>query len=111
MHAARKDEMRSEAFASLVFLVLLVFILGVRAQRSDTATATSPAWNDNSLITVQKHGGDPARPGDVRIEFYGHDAFKITSPKGLTVLMGDNQNSRPERMVDAGHRSDRSVAE
>ena len=78
--------MRSEAFASLAFLILLVLILGVRAQRSDTATATSPAWNDNSLITVQKHGGDPARPGDVRIEFYGHDAFKITSPKGLTVL-------------------------
>jgi len=37
-------------------------------------------------VTVQKTGGDPARSGDVRIEFYGHDAFKITSPGGLTVL-------------------------
>ena len=46
----------------------------------------SPAWNDNSLITVQKTGGDPTRAGDVKIEFYGHDAFKITSPVGLTVL-------------------------
>jgi L-ascorbate metabolism protein UlaG (beta-lactamase superfamily) len=34
----------------------------------------------------QKTGGDPTRPGDVKIEFYGHDAFKITSPAGLTVL-------------------------
>lgn len=78
--------MRIETFASTVLLVLLVLTLGVRAQQSDTATASSPAWNDNSLITVQKQGGDPTRPGDVRIECYGHDAFKITSPKGLTVL-------------------------
>jgi L-ascorbate metabolism protein UlaG (beta-lactamase superfamily) len=46
----------------------------------------APAWNDNSLVAVQKNGGDPARGGDVKIEFYGHDAFKITSPAGLTVL-------------------------
>jgi L-ascorbate metabolism protein UlaG (beta-lactamase superfamily) len=39
-----------------------------------------------ALIYVQKHGGDPTRAGDVHIEFYGHDAFKITSPAGLTVL-------------------------
>jgi L-ascorbate metabolism protein UlaG (beta-lactamase superfamily) len=50
------------------------------------APSPSSAWNDNDLITVQKTGGDPARPGDVKIEFYGHDAFKITSPAGLTVL-------------------------
>ena len=59
---------------------------GARAQQSNTRAAPSPAWNDNSLITVQKNGGDPTRAGDVEIEFYGHDAFKITSPAGLTVL-------------------------
>ncbi len=53
--------------------------------RNDLGTPLH-AWNDNSLITVQKTGGDPTRPGDVKIEFYGHDAFKITSPAGLTVL-------------------------
>ena len=31
-------------------------------------------------------GPDHARSGDVKIEFYVHDAFKITSPAGLTVL-------------------------
>ena len=46
--------------------------------------AVSPAWNDNSLIAAQKAEGDPTRPGNVDIEFYGHDAFKITSPTGLT---------------------------
>ena len=75
-----------KAFASIVLLAVLALIFGVRAQQSDTFTALSPAWNDNSLITVQKHGGDPTRPGDIGIEFYGHDAFKITSPAGLTVL-------------------------
>jgi L-ascorbate metabolism protein UlaG (beta-lactamase superfamily) len=85
MDAARKDDMCVKAFASIAFLAMLVNF-EVRAQQSDTSTVPSPAWNDNSLMTVQKHGGDPTRPGDVRIEFYGHDAFKITSPAGLTVL-------------------------
>ena len=70
--------------ASAIFAASTL-IFGARALQSDTSTAPS-AWNDNSLITVQKHGGDPTRSGDVKIEFYGHDAFKITSPTGLTVL-------------------------
>jgi hypothetical protein len=56
------------------------------AQQSETSAAPSPAWNDNSLIKIQKDGGDGTRSGDVKIEFYGHDAFKITSPAGLTIL-------------------------
>ena len=72
-------------FTSIVFAASAL-IFGAWAQQSDTSKAPSPAWNDNSLITVQKQGGDPTRSGDVQIEFYGHDAFKITSPTGLTVL-------------------------
>jgi L-ascorbate metabolism protein UlaG (beta-lactamase superfamily) len=78
--------MRLITSALIVLLILLVSPFGVRAQQSETSAVPSPAWNDNSLITIQKEGGDPARAGDVKIEFYGHDAFKITSPKGLTVL-------------------------
>ena len=71
----------------IVLFVLLTFTCGAPAQQSGRSVPSiSPPWNDNSLITVQKTGGDPARPGDVKIEFYGHDAFKITSPVGLTVL-------------------------
>jgi len=73
------------ALASIA-LVSLLAAFEMRAQQSSTPTASSTTWNDNSLIAVQKQGGDPARPGDIRIEFYGHDAFKITSPAGLTVL-------------------------
>jgi hypothetical protein len=76
-----------KTLAPIVLFVILTFTCGARAQRSGRSVApSSSAWNDNSLITVQKTGGDPTRPGDVKIEFYGHDAFKITSPVGLTVL-------------------------
>ena len=56
------------------------------AQQSEASTARLPVWNNNSLIDLQKKGGDPTRTGDVKIEFYGHDAFKVTSPSGLTIL-------------------------
>jgi L-ascorbate metabolism protein UlaG (beta-lactamase superfamily) len=83
---AWKDDMRLITFAPIVLFVLLALTFGARAQQSETSAAPSRAWNDNSLITIQKEGGDPTRAGDVKIEFYGHDAFKITSPRGLTVL-------------------------
>jgi len=82
------NDMCLKKFASLILLAVLAVLaltLGVRAQQPDSS-APSSVWNDNSLITIQKRGGDPTRPGDVRIEFYGHDAFKVTSPAGLTVL-------------------------
>ena len=78
--------MRLTMLAAIVSFVLLSLSDGARAQQSKRSVDTSPAWNDNNLILVQRKGGDPARSGDVRIEFYGHDAFKITSPAGLTVL-------------------------
>ncbi|MGB9431384.1 MAG: MBL fold metallo-hydrolase [Candidatus Acidiferrum sp.] len=78
--------MRLKKLAPIVLFVLITLTGDARAQQTRKSMAPSPAWNDNSLIAVQKMGGDPTRPGDVKIEFYGHDAFKITSPVGLTVL-------------------------
>jgi L-ascorbate metabolism protein UlaG (beta-lactamase superfamily) len=83
----QKDLMRFITSALIALFVSLVLTpVGARAQQSETTATASAEWNDNSLIAIQKEGGDPARAGDVKIEFYGHDAFKITSPKGLTVL-------------------------
>jgi L-ascorbate metabolism protein UlaG (beta-lactamase superfamily) len=48
--------------------------------------------NNNSLIALQKKGGDPGRAGNIKAEFYGHEAFKITSPEGLTVLFDPWRN-------------------
>jgi L-ascorbate metabolism protein UlaG (beta-lactamase superfamily) len=78
--------MRLKTFVLIVLFALFVLTRGARAQQSERSATPPPAWNDNSLITVQKNGGNPTRSGDVKIEFYGHDAFKITSPAGLTVL-------------------------
>jgi L-ascorbate metabolism protein UlaG (beta-lactamase superfamily) len=80
--------MRVTASASIFVLNVFALISGVCAQQQQSGMPSAPSavWNDNSLVAVQKSGGDPTRPGDVRIDFYGHDAFKITSPTGLTVL-------------------------
>jgi hypothetical protein len=86
IHEAQEDDMRLKMLAAIVSFVLLTLNDGARAQQSERSADTSPAWNDNSLITVQKKGANPTRSGDVKIEFYGHDAFKVTSPAGLTVL-------------------------
>jgi L-ascorbate metabolism protein UlaG (beta-lactamase superfamily) len=75
-----------QTLTAIVVLVFSTLTLGARAQQSDTPAAASPAWNDNFLITVQKEGADPARSGKVKIRFYGHNAFEITSPAGLTIL-------------------------
>ena len=80
--------MSPKTLAPILLFVLMALDFGARAQPSETsaAPAPSPAWNDNSLVAAQREGGDPTRSGDVKIEFYGHNAFKITSPAGLTVL-------------------------
>jgi L-ascorbate metabolism protein UlaG (beta-lactamase superfamily) len=69
-----------------VVLFMLASALCSNAQKAEASVSASRVWNDNSLIDIQEKGGDPARHGDVKIEFYGHNAFKVTSPAGLTVL-------------------------
>jgi L-ascorbate metabolism protein UlaG (beta-lactamase superfamily) len=75
-----------KAVASISLLISMALACGLYAQQSDSSSARLPAWNDNSLINIQKSGGDPTRAGNVKLDFYGHDAFKITSPAGLTIL-------------------------
>jgi L-ascorbate metabolism protein UlaG (beta-lactamase superfamily) len=89
--------MRFRTLATLVLFLLLSLNDGARAQQAETSADTTVAWNDNSLIAIQKKGGDPTRPGDVRIEFYGHDAFKVTSPVGLTILTDPWRNDATGR--------------
>ena len=64
---------------------------------STTAGAGPTAWqqvkNNNHLIEAQKNSvGDPATSGEVTIDFYGHAAFKMTSPAGLTLLFDPWRN-------------------
>jgi L-ascorbate metabolism protein UlaG (beta-lactamase superfamily) len=75
-----------ETIAAICLFFSMASTGSAYTQQSEPSAARLPVWNDNSLIDIQKNGGDPVRSGDVKIEFYGHDAFKITSPAGLTIL-------------------------
>jgi L-ascorbate metabolism protein UlaG (beta-lactamase superfamily) len=78
--------------AAIALFALLAFNAGAPGQQSEKSADTSRAWNDNSLIILRQKGGNPISAGDVQIEFYGHDAFKVTSPAGLTVLIDPWRN-------------------
>lgn len=78
--------MRVRTLAAILAIALLNLSCGARAQQSANSAKNTSGWNNSSLIAIQKKGGDPARAGDVKIRFYGHDAFEITSPEGLSVL-------------------------
>jgi L-ascorbate metabolism protein UlaG (beta-lactamase superfamily) len=78
--------MRRTKFSSIFLLAFFVVGTAARAQEAAKTENIPPPRNDNSFIAIQKHSGDPSHPGDVKIEFYGHDAFKITSPSGITLL-------------------------
>lgn len=56
-------------------------------------TAWQQIKNNNHIIEHQKAGTlDPSAPGEVTIDFYGHAAFKMTSPNGLTMLFDPWRN-------------------
>jgi len=89
--------MRHKALALFLLFAPTTATFAARVLERDGLGSSSSVWNNNSLIKVQKGGGDPARHGDVKIEFYGHNAFVITSPTGLTVL------TDPWRNDSTGH--------
>jgi L-ascorbate metabolism protein UlaG (beta-lactamase superfamily) len=56
-------------------------------------TAWMQIKNNNHIIEAQSAGaGDPAAAGEVTIDFYGHAAFKMTSPAGMTLLFDPWRN-------------------
>jgi L-ascorbate metabolism protein UlaG (beta-lactamase superfamily) len=84
--------MRGGIVAAIVSIALIGLSGVASSQQTQNSANSKSAWNNNSLNEIQKRGGDPARAGDVRIEFYGHDAFKFTSPEGLTALVDPWRN-------------------
>jgi L-ascorbate metabolism protein UlaG (beta-lactamase superfamily) len=62
-----------------------------------TASAQSNAWmqvkNNNEIVERQKAGaGDPNAAGEVTVDFFGHAAFRITTPQGLSLLFDPWRN-------------------
>ena len=59
IHEAREADVRLRTLAAIVSFVLLTLNDGARAQQSERSVDTSPAWNDNSLITCSAKGRKP----------------------------------------------------
>jgi L-ascorbate metabolism protein UlaG (beta-lactamase superfamily) len=58
--------------------------------------ADSRSWqfkeNNNRIVDAQRGDGDSSKPGKVKLTYYGHMAFKITSPEGLEILIDPWRN-------------------
>jgi hypothetical protein len=54
-----EDEMGRETLILIVLLVLLTFPRALAQEPGKSVPSASPAWNDNSLIAVQKRGETP----------------------------------------------------
>ncbi len=83
---------QSKQLSGLIISSALLVCTGMNA-----ASAGPTAWmqikNNNEIIEKQKAGlSDPSAPGEVTIDFYGHAAFKMTSPGGLTMLFDPWRN-------------------
>jgi L-ascorbate metabolism protein UlaG (beta-lactamase superfamily) len=78
---------------SIVFAAVLTAVAcAAHAQNVEGSRAFTFQENNNKLIQMQQQGGDPGRAGNVKVEYYGHSAFKITSPEGITVLFDPWRN-------------------
>lgn len=63
----------------------------------------SVAWqsraNHNRMMELQRQRGAPTDPGEIEIAHFAASAFRITSPKGVTVLV-DPWRNHPSRTKD-----------
>lgn len=87
----RRDAVAPGVSRRSFFIAAGVAGIGAAAQvlRARPAAAQSTDWlqpgNNNHVIALQAQT-IAARTGPVALDFYGHCAFKITSPQGATVL-------------------------
>ncbi len=69
--------------------------VGLIGLDSKQAQAQSVAWkqagNNNHVIEIQESESLQA-DGEVKLEFFGHCAFKVTSPQGVTMLFDPWRN-------------------
>jgi L-ascorbate metabolism protein UlaG (beta-lactamase superfamily) len=70
-----------------------LFLTSVSLTLQAGPTAWTQIKNNNHIIEKQKAAnGNPMKAGEVTIDFYGHAAFKMTSPGGLTLLFDPWRN-------------------
>jgi L-ascorbate metabolism protein UlaG (beta-lactamase superfamily) len=84
--------MKVIANASQFGLCAILASTGAWAQAVEGSRAFAFPENDNQLVMLQAKGGSPGKAGSVKFEFFGHMAFKITSPNNFSVLFDPWRN-------------------
>ncbi|MFQ5773151.1 MAG: MBL fold metallo-hydrolase [Kiloniellaceae bacterium] len=67
-------------------------LAGVTSQVLGQSDAWKQILNNNRILEIQQNGGVRADTGEVKIDFYGHAAFKITSPRGIEMMFDPWRN-------------------
>jgi L-ascorbate metabolism protein UlaG (beta-lactamase superfamily) len=74
----------------------LLLMAGIIGGASSGAYAQSKSWtfteNNNNVIKAQRDGGDAESSGEVKLDFFGHMAFRIISPRGTSVMIDPWRN-------------------
>jgi L-ascorbate metabolism protein UlaG (beta-lactamase superfamily) len=76
----------------LLSALLLLHASFVSASDKEGSAAWNFLENNNRLIQFQKNGGDHKAGGKVKLEYFAHSAFRITSPRGLSLLIDPWRN-------------------
>lgn len=81
-------------FKLAVFGVLAAVGLGAGAVTANTdgLDTWKSGKNHNRIISIQNNGGVHGGSGKVGIAFYSNSSFKVTSPKGLTIMVDPWRN-------------------
>ncbi len=88
----KTQELSRPRYALAACLGILSLVMGIAASNAGP-TAWQQVKNNNHIIDAQKSGdGDPMAAGEVTVDFYGHAAFKMTSPAGFTMLFDPWRN-------------------
>lgn len=72
-------------------LLTCCFMTALFAEDATAAEKGNPA-NNNGIIALQNAALNADKPGPVRLEYFGHMAFRITTPEGLTLLVDPWKN-------------------
>ncbi len=63
---------------------------GEEGRAAGTIGGGTDAWrqrsNNNRLVEIQRDGGLRPDSGELAIDFFGHAAFRLTTPRGIVVL-------------------------
>ncbi len=89
------DKVKPPAYSRRDFLKASALVAGgtlLTKELLPQSVAYKQAGNNNHVIDLQSNKKASPAQADFKIDFYGHCAFKITSPQGLTMLFDPWRN-------------------